>query len=111
MIQTQFCHPDLVASLSQKEGEGHVFRINGQLQLRVAMYEEQNLEVVVDAYHRQKEFTCSYKRHSHRDLICDMTTEATIREVLSLPEGSKGQEVVFSCCYPSTYETQTEKRI
>ena len=50
----------------------------------VELYKNTQREVIVDGYHRQKDFCCDFVEENSRTLVGTTASEASLREILSL---------------------------
>ena len=75
---------NLKIKLTQDEMEKDVFRLEGDLMTFVELYKNTQREVIVDGYHRQKDFCCDFVEENSRTLVGTTASEASLREILSL---------------------------
>lgn len=87
---------NVVQETEGEEGGACVFRVRGDIDTRVELYEMKMQEMVVDAYHREKSFHCGFKEAFFRNLSSSFTSEYGLRDVISLKDGYKAEEAV--CC-------------
>ena len=96
-VRTFFNSRDLTVSIEQDEedGEDVRFRIKGSVQARVELYERRERTVITDAYHREKFFECDFVRDRISNVSDSAAAEASVREIIGLPEGAKAAEAVY----------------
>ncbi len=96
--KVSFASKDLKVDLVQRDDNPQEtgFQIKGAVAARVELYESRTEKTVMDAYHREKTFDCSFNSQPVLESLDQSVTEVTIRELLHLPEGKKAEEVV--CC-------------
>lgn len=75
--------------------DGIRFHIKGTIETRVELYETRKHDMVVDAYHREKQFCCKYQKVPFLHLSDGAMTEAAVREVVNLPDGSRAEEAIY----------------
>ncbi|MBR5315535.1 MAG: DUF3794 domain-containing protein [Firmicutes bacterium] len=97
-VRTVFSSNDLQVVIKEdSEGQGcPVFHVEGNIYTRVELYEEQMAPLIVDAYHKEKGFSCQYEDCSMTHMGQSAVSEVTFRELVHLPEGSSAESGV--CC-------------
>ena len=82
---------DLKVKLVQNEEGQEVFRIEGDLLTMIEIYKNVEKDVVVDAYHREKDFVCDFQVENCKTVLGTCTGESSLREIISIE--SSGHEV------------------
>ncbi len=87
--QIVFDGSDLRVKPARGEDGEEILRLEGDLLTEVEIYRNTERAVVVDAYHREKDFLCDYQEEPCCTLIGTTMGEASLREIFSpeLPEG------------------------
>ncbi len=96
-VKTFFNSKDLAVVIEHDEenpDEIH-FRIKGDVQTRVELYESRQRDVIVDAYHREKDFAYEFSTKKVSNISDAAMSETSIREIVNLPEGAKAAEAVY----------------
>lgn len=73
-----------------RDEEGEVLRLDGELVTQVEVFTDQQKEIIIDAYHMEKEFICDFKQENSRIMLGTAIGEVSIREILS-PENPYGE--------------------
>lgn len=96
-VKTSFNSKNLTVAIEHEgeEEEEICFRIKGDVQTRIELYEMRQKDVIVDAYHREKNFQCKFTRKNISNISDAAMAETTIREIVNLPEGTKAAEAVY----------------
>ena len=91
-----FDDSDLKVKLVQNEAGEDVFRLEGDLTTWVNLYRNVEKEIIVDGYHKEKNFVCDFEEASCRTLVGTAAGESTVREIISLesPHGDV-EEVLY----------------
>lgn len=91
------------------EDGSQVLRLEGDIITWVELYRNVEKEIMVDAYHREKDFVCDFEEVTCRTLMASATGEATVREVLSL-DSSHGpaDQIVYVSAEVSSAESRAE---
>ena len=79
-----FDENDLKVKLTQNEDGAEVFRLEGDIVTWLELYRNTEKELIVDGYHREKEFICDFEETSCRTLVGQAAGESTVREIISL---------------------------
>lgn len=109
LVKVEFCNQGL-RTVIETQGDGPVcFLLGGSLQSSVALYEEKNQEMVIDAYHLEKDFTCRFKTLGQRNSIFTTTAEVAVRDVVHLHDGCKAESALCCRCRPIHWNVQIEK--
>lgn len=90
---------------SDEDGEMRSIGIEGTLDLRIAIYEEENVEVLEDVYSLQKECHLQIEKKRSEELVLQNHSKCKLAEQLSVPEL---REDVLQICHHSG-EVQVEK--
>jgi len=88
----------VVIEQGDEESAAPVFRIKGDIETRIELYEQKLQEIVVDAYHREKQFRCLFSETAFLNLSDGAITEYNGREVVNLPDGRKAVEATACDC-------------
>lgn len=96
-VKTSFSGKNLTVSIDRgEEGEDEAqFRIKGDVQTRVELYEMRQKDIIVDAYHLDKNFQFQKAKEQVSNLAGEAMAETEVREIISLPEGIKAAETVY----------------
>ena len=82
-----------------KDEEGKVgFKITGDLETSIELYKTIEKEIVVDGYHKEREFCCDFEEESFFNISDNLMSETSIREIIGMPEHISGIEKVV-CCF------------
>lgn len=73
-----------------RDEEGEVLRLDGELVTQVEVFTNQEKEIIIDAYHMEKDFICDFKQEYSRSMLGTAIAEVSIREILS-HENSYGE--------------------
>ena len=109
LVKTSFRDQGLTATLQKNENGVEAFHVEGRIETCITLYGAREQEMVVDAYHQTKSFTCNFTKEKRKDLLCSTGTELSFRELMQLPEGSKAEFAVCGRCRPVTWECMPEK--
>ncbi len=109
LVKSDFRNQGLRATLEKKEDGMLAFHVGGHLETCISLYEDREQEMVTDAYHQVKSFTCNFERQRRRDIICAAVNEFPFRELIHLPEGAQGEEAVCVRCHPNSWDCKAEK--
>ncbi len=74
---------NLKVKLTQDETEKDIFRLEGDLMTFVELYRNTEREVIVDGYHREKDFICDFVTENSKTLVGITASESSLREILS----------------------------
>ena len=96
-VKTFFEGKNLEAEICREEEEPSAvsFRVKGDVSVRAELYGLYSREVAVDAYHREKNFQCSFTRKKVSGAMERAVSEVQIREMVPLPEGAKGAAAIY----------------
>ena len=108
LVQTAFRNQDLNVWIEKTEDGNTGFRMGGSLQSVVSLYEKKTKEMVIDAYHLEKEFACKFRMQHQRNMERTVSAEITMRDLVSLPEGSKAKAALCCRCVPLYWKVQLE---
>ena len=97
-VKPTFSPRNLTVVIDQSEDESAtpVFHIKGDIDTRIELYEHKVQKMVVDAYHREKNFSCKFNHASFLNLADGAIAEHSMREVVNLVDGFKAVEAT-SC--------------
>ncbi len=85
----------LTVKLTQDEDGRDVFRLDGELLTYIELYKNIEREVIVDGYHRQKDFVCEFAEENSRTLIGTSSGESSVREIISLENSSSDADSIL----------------
>lgn len=110
-VKPSFTARNLMVTVDKhdEEHESASFHIKGDIETRVELYEARKQDMVVDAYHREKQFSCQYHRNTFLNVGESAISEISAREVISLPEKSKAVEAVYCSSRLIAYDGAAEK--
>ncbi len=80
---------------TQADGE-KTFKIHGNIKMRVELYEQREQEMIVDAYHKEKNFECEFQRKKLSAFEDLGVIDISLHEIVNVSEGEKLEEVVYS---------------
>lgn len=75
---------DLKIKLVQNEEGAEVFRLEGEITTYLELYRNIEKEIIVDGYHKEKDFLCDFEETSCRTLVGTTMGEASVREIISV---------------------------
>ncbi len=78
-----------------EDGE-KVFKIHGNINMRVELYEQREQEMIVDAYHREKNFECEFQKKKLSAFEDIGIIDISLHEIINIPEGEKLQDVIYA---------------
>lgn len=92
-----FDDSDLKVKIVQNEEGEEVLRLEGDITTWVNLYRNVEKEIIVDGYHKEKNFVCDFEEASCRTLMGTAAGETTVREIISLeiPHG-EAEEVMYA---------------
>lgn len=96
-VKTFFTNKDLMVTIEHGEEEDSQaqFRIRGDVQTRIELYEMCQKDVIIDAYHREKNFQFRVTGKHISNIADSAMSETAVREIISLPEGIKASDAVY----------------
>ncbi len=96
-VKTAFHGKNLAVTIDHGEEEGAEvqFRIKGDVQTRIELYELRQKEVIVDAYHLEKNFQFQTTKQTLSNITGEAISETSIREIVNLQEGMKASEAIY----------------
>ena len=77
----------LKVKIVHDEEDGEVFRLEGEIVTYLELYTGIEKEIIVDGYHKQKDFICDFREEKSRIPIASSAGEASVREIIS-PEAA-----------------------
>lgn len=109
-VSVTFDDWDLKVKLTQ-DGEGQdVFRLEGELVTMVDLYKNSEKEIVVDAYHRKKDFVCNFENEKCKTILGTSTGESSLREIISIDEGGlEVEKILYQTAMAITAESKQEQ--
>ena len=92
-----FDSSDLKVKLVQDEEDGEVLRLEGDLVTYIEIYRNVQREIIVDGYHREKDFICDFKEEHSRAMVGTTAGESSVREIIS-PENTDGdiEKIIYT---------------
>ena len=108
-VKIDFCNQGLHTVIDKTEDGKEAFRVEGTLRSRISLYEERRKEIVIDAYHLEKEFLCTFETYKQMDLAVVTSGDFPVKSVIQLPEGCAAEAVLVGCCKPVHWNAQLEK--
>ncbi|MEG2012939.1 MAG: DUF3794 domain-containing protein [Anaerovoracaceae bacterium] len=87
----------LTTSIGEDEGGRPVFKINGDIETSVELYKNIEKEMIVDGYHKEKEFCCDFEQIRCNTLVGNGFSDTSIREIINIPAHAEGFEKVVYC--------------
>ena len=80
----------LRVKLVQDEELGEIFRLEGEIITYVELYAGTQREIIVDGYHREKDFICDFNWERSRTPVTFAVGESSVREIIS-PDSAYGE--------------------
>lgn len=80
----------LHVKLVQEEELGEVFRLEGEIITYAELYAGTQRDIIVDGYHREKDFICDFSEEKSRTPVAAASGEASIREIIT-PDTAYGE--------------------
>ena len=74
---------DLKVKLMQDEVGNEVLRLEGEIVTYVELYKNTEKDLIIDGYHKEKDFMCDFKEEPARTLVGTCIGEASLREIIS----------------------------
>ena len=110
-VKTAFSSHNLKVSIEAGEDGASLasFRIHGDIDTRVELYEVKAKDMVIDAYHREKNFCCKFNGTTFRNLAGSTTAECGLREIVSLRDDYAAVDAVSCDGNISTWSCRCEK--
>ena len=97
--KVSFAEKGIAVRIDVDEEDGRVgFRVKGDVETTVELYKNINREIVVDGYHREKDFCCRFESRGCNTLVGNGMTETSVREIINIPTHVMGVEKVPYCC-------------
>ena len=109
LAKIEFHNLSLNTSIEKKEDGMTCFLLKGSLKSCVSLYEQRIQEMVVDAYHLEKDFICKFKNYTQKSAAFSTSAEIQVRDVVHLPEGCKAEAALCCRCRPLRWNAQLEK--
>ena len=105
-----FDDSQLKVKLTQDDDGSDVFRLEGDLLTYLELYKNLEKEIIVDGYHRQKEFVCDFEEKSSRTLVGTTCGESSVREILSLENtGCEADRIIYTTAEVLSCESRCEQ--
>lgn len=77
----------LRVKLVTDEDDSEVMRLEGEIITHVEISRSQEKEIIVDGYHREKDFVCDFIQRESRVTVGTAAGETTVREIISPEQG------------------------
>lgn len=101
---------DLKVKLTQDDEGRDVFRLEGDLLTYVELYRNTEKEIIIDGYHKQKDFVCDFLEENSRTLTGTIASEASVREILSLEScGHEIDRILYQSAEVMNAESKAEQ--
>lgn len=101
---------DLKVKLTQDEEGRDIFRLEGDLLTYVELYRNTEKEIIIDGYHKQKDFVCDFLEENSRTLTGTIASESSVREILSLEScGHEIDRILYQSAEIMNAESKTEQ--
>lgn len=105
-----FDSSQLKVKLTQDEDGNDVFRLEGELLTYIELYKNTERDLIVDGYHRQKDFVCEFIEESSRTLIGTSAGESSVREIISLENsGCEADRIFYTTADIISGESRSEQ--
>lgn len=100
----------LRVKLVQDEEAGEVFRLEGEIITYVELYAGTEREIIVDGYHREKDFICDFNEERSRTPVASAAGEVSVREIIS-PDAAYGEieKILYTTCEIMDSESRGEQ--
>lgn len=82
-IAVRFDSDELRVKLVTDDEGCEQLSLEGELHTYIEIYTNTEKEIIVDAYHKEKDFVCEYKEEHGRTMIGSSVGEASVREIIS----------------------------
>lgn len=103
-----FDDSQLHVKLIQGEEEKDVFRVEGEILTYIELYKNTEKEIIVDGYHRNKDFVCKFEEKSSRAFVGTTSSEASSREIITL-ETFEADKILYACAQAETAISHCEQ--
>lgn len=80
----------LRVKLVQDDEKGEILHLEGEIVTYVELYESVEKEIIIDGYHREKDFICDFNQGRSRTPVASAVGEASVREIIS-PDSGYGE--------------------
>jgi len=77
----------LRVKLVSDEELGEVLKLEGEIITHVEVYRTMEKEIIVDGYHREKDFVCDFGEKTSRVMVGTTAGESSVREIISPDQG------------------------
>lgn len=100
----------LKVKLTQDDEGRDVFRLEGDLLTYIELYKNTEKEIIVDGYHKQKDFVCDFLEENSRTLTGTMASESSVREILSIEDcGHEIDRILYASADIVRAESKSEQ--
>ena len=93
--KTDFAGSNMEVSISVTEEKEYNFHVKGMVETSVDLYENLQRKVITDAYHLDKNFTCTFGKKKLFNMVALSSAETSVREIISFPKDVKVKEILF----------------
>ncbi len=92
------------------EEHGEVLRLEGEIITHVEIYRTAEKEIIVDGYHREKDFVCDFSQKTSRVMVGTAAGEVSVREIIS-PDQSFGdvEKIIYTTGEVVSAESRCEQ--
>ena len=92
------------------EDDGEVLRLEGDIITYVELYSNEEKEIIVDGYHREKDFLCDFNEEKCCTLVGQAAGETSVREIIS-PDGVFGEieKIIYTTGDVSSSRSRSEQ--
>lgn len=107
---TFFDDSQLKVKICRSDEDQDIFRLEGELITYIELYRASEKEIIVDGYHRQKDFICDFAEESSRTVIGTSTGETSVRELVT-PENASCDidKIIYTTAEISGAESRCEQ--
>lgn len=100
----------LRVKLVSDEEQGEVLRLEGEIMTHAELYRNVEKEIIVDAYHKEKDFICDFKEEKCRTMVGSAMGESTVREIIT-PDAAYGdlEKIIYTTAQVSSCRCHCEQ--
>ncbi len=99
----------LKVRIAQNDDGRTIFKLDGTLITYIELFRNKEKEIVVDAYHKEKNFVCDFEQATSQCLVGSATGEATLREIFSPNTSHEIEQILYTCCRVSDCNSRIEQ--
>lgn len=103
-----FDDSQLRVKLIQDEEEKDAFRVEGEILTYIELYKNVEKEIIVDGYHRNKDFVCKFEEKVSQSFVGTTSAEASSREIIS-PENFEIDNIIYAAAEAETANSHCEQ--